>query len=239
MGSRRSLRASREIRYQDDDDIEIVGDTEMDKKNAAKIDKNFGKMTMKAKLQAMESFRNSSQFDENEEQEVVMKTKSTRSKSKKEQVVEDDDSDIEVLDSDSDAKKGDSDDEIEVLKETSDEKQKTKTNSIRKRASSVNEKLLQEDFEKPIKTKSDESKSGDYIQVKSASGKTMMVERSKLAALMAREGTSVSKVQAQVPEEILLAEDSEEEEGLVEPRVSKRLQEVRGGPSKRPRRHLG
>ena len=29
--------------YQEDDEIEIVGDTEMDKKNAEKLDKNFSK----------------------------------------------------------------------------------------------------------------------------------------------------------------------------------------------------
>ena len=58
----------------------------MDKKNAAKIDKNFSKMTMKAKLQAIETFRNSSQFDE--EEEVVVKNKVARNRRKK-QIVED------------------------------------------------------------------------------------------------------------------------------------------------------
>ena len=59
---------------------------EIAKKNAAKIDKNFSKMIMKAKLQAIEAFRNSSQFDE--EEEVVVKSKVTRNRRKK-QIVED------------------------------------------------------------------------------------------------------------------------------------------------------
>ena len=126
--------------------------------------------------------------------------------------------------------------EVEVLEEAAHKNQKSQTKSTRRRASSSNEKLLQEDSENSKKTKSDESKSdGEYIQVKSSSGKTMMVERSRLAALMARQGTSVNRVRARVPQEILLTEEEEEEE----PRVAKRLQEGRGGPSKRPRRHLG
>jgi len=243
MGSRRSTRAAREIRYQDDDDIEIVGDTEMDKKNAAKIDKNFGKMTMKGKLEAIEAFRLSSQYDE-EEEEGVVKAKTTRNRRKKQVVEDESDSDIEVLDSDSDSKKGDdSDDEIEVLDERPEEMQKpqTKLSSLRKRSSpGGEERLLQEDTDKPKKAKVESKSASDYVQVKSASGKTMMVERSKLASLMARQEGAARKV-VEAPEEILLAEDSEEEEeGLVEEtRVTKRLQEVGGGPSKRQRRHQG
>ena len=47
VGSRRSSRVTKvENSYQEDDEIEIVGDTEMDKKNAEKVDKNFSKMTL-------------------------------------------------------------------------------------------------------------------------------------------------------------------------------------------------
>ena len=120
----------------------------MDKKNAAKIDKNFSKMTMKAKLQAIETFRNSSQFDE-EEEEGVVKSKVARNRRKKQIVEDDSDSDIEVLDSDSDSKKGDgSDDEIEVLDESPEEMVKPKTNSVslrKRRSPGGEERLLQED----------------------------------------------------------------------------------------------
>ena len=40
------LGAAVENSYLEDAEIEIVGDTEMDKKNAEKVDKNFSKMTL-------------------------------------------------------------------------------------------------------------------------------------------------------------------------------------------------
>ena len=111
----------------------------------------------------------------------------------------------------------------------------------KRRSPGGEERLLQEDTDKPKKLKADDSKpAADYVQVKSASGKTMMVERTKLASLMARQEGARKVVEKEAPEEILLAEDSEEEEGLVEEtRVTRRLQEVGGGPSKRQRRHQG
>ena len=82
----------------------------------------------------------------------------------------------------------------------------------KRRSPGGEERLLQEDTDKPKKLKADDSKpAADYVQVKSASGKTMMVERSKLA----RQEGARKAVEKEAPEEILLAEDSEEEEGLV------------------------
>ena len=61
--------------YQEDDDIEIVGDTEMDKKNAEKVDKNFSKMTLKGQREAMEAFRRSTLYNSDDEEEPNMKKK--------------------------------------------------------------------------------------------------------------------------------------------------------------------
>ena len=87
---------------EDDDDIEIVGGSEMDKRVAEKVD-NFSKMTLKAQREAAEAFRNSRDYsteDEEEEEQVVKPHKVGRRGRKRKAVVEEDsDSDIEILDS--------------------------------------------------------------------------------------------------------------------------------------------
>ena len=86
--------------YQEDDEIEIVGDTEMDKKNAEKVDKNFSKMTLKGQREAMEAFKSSTLYSEEEEEEEESKGhKKVGSKKRKVMVESDSDSDIEVLES--------------------------------------------------------------------------------------------------------------------------------------------
>ena len=103
-GVRRSSRVSTvDKNYQeDDDDIEIVGGSEMDKRVAEKVD-NFSKMTLKAQREAAEAFRNSRDYsteDEEEEEQVVKPHKVGRRGRKRKAVVEEDsDSDIEILDS--------------------------------------------------------------------------------------------------------------------------------------------
>ena len=102
MGLRRSGRPTRVGGYQEDDDIEIVGDTEMDKKNAEKVDKNFSKMTLKGQREAMEAFRRSTLYNSDEEEEANLKKKLG---AKKRKAIDDSyfdsdiDSDIEVLES--------------------------------------------------------------------------------------------------------------------------------------------
>ena len=102
MGLRRSGRVTRVGGYQEDDDIEIVGDTEMDKKNAEKVDKNFSKMTLKGQREAMEAFRRSTLYNSDDEEEPNMKKKFG---AKKRKAIDDSyfdsdiDSDIEVLES--------------------------------------------------------------------------------------------------------------------------------------------
>ena len=104
-GVRRSSRVSTvDKNYQeDDDDIEIVGGSEIDKRMAEKVDKNFSKMTLKAQREAAEAFRNSVDYsteDEEEEEQVVKPHKVGRRGRKRKAVVEEDsDSDIEILDS--------------------------------------------------------------------------------------------------------------------------------------------
>ena len=86
--------------YQEDDEIEIVGDTEMDKKNAEKLDKNFSKMTLKGQREAMEAFKSSTLYStEEEEEEIVKKPVVKKGRKRKVLVEEDSDSDIEILDS--------------------------------------------------------------------------------------------------------------------------------------------
>ena len=103
-GVRRSSRVSMvDKNYkEDDDDIEIVGGSEMDKRVAEKKDKNFSKMTLKAQREAAEAFRNSrdNSTEEEEEEQVVKPHKVGRRGRKRKAVVEEDsDSDIEILDS--------------------------------------------------------------------------------------------------------------------------------------------
>ena len=87
--------------YQEDDEIEIVGDTELDKKNAERVDKNFSKMTLKGQREAMEAFKSSTEEEEEEDEEEVQKPHKAEKKGNKRKamVEEDSDSDIEILDS--------------------------------------------------------------------------------------------------------------------------------------------
>ena len=88
-----------EKNYQEDDEIEIVGDTEMDKKAAERVDKNFSKMTLKGQREAMEAFKNSTLYstEEEEEEENSKGHKKALSKKRKVMVESDSESDIEVL----------------------------------------------------------------------------------------------------------------------------------------------
>ena len=103
LGSRRSSRVSKvEKSYEEEDEIEIVGDTEMEKKNAERVDKNFSKMTLKGQREAMEAFKSSTLYSTEEEgEEELEKPRKVVKKGRKRKVLveEDSDSDIEILDS--------------------------------------------------------------------------------------------------------------------------------------------
>ena len=92
--------------YQEDDEIEIVGDTEMDKKYAEKVDKNFSKMTLKGQREAMEAFKSSTLYSTEEEDERSKVHKRVGAKKRKVMAESDSDSDIEVLDSPKSKKSG-------------------------------------------------------------------------------------------------------------------------------------
>ena len=87
---------------EEDDEIEIVGDTEMDKKKVERVDRNFSKMTLKGQREAMEAFKNSTFYSTEEEEEEVEKPRKVVKRGRKRKVLaaeEDSDSDIEILDS--------------------------------------------------------------------------------------------------------------------------------------------
>ena len=87
--------------YREEDyEIEIVGDTEMDKKKVEREDRNFSKMTLKGQREAMEAFKNSTLYSTEEEE--VEKPRKVVKRGRKRKVLaaeEDSDSDIEILDS--------------------------------------------------------------------------------------------------------------------------------------------
>ena len=127
MGLRRSGRVTRVGGYQEDDDIEIVGDTEMDKKNAEKVDKNFSKMTLKGQREAMEAFRRSTLYNSDDDEEANMNKKLG---AKKRKAIDDSyfDSDIEVLESPKPRKTSGSDlaadKEVKMSRRTNDAEEK-------------------------------------------------------------------------------------------------------------------
>ena len=135
--------------YQEDDEIEIVGDTEMDKKNAEKLDKNFSKMTLKGQREAMEAFKSSTLYsaeEEDEEEEETSKGhKRVGGKKRKVMAESDSDSDIEVLESPKSKKSGRVD---KIL-----EKREIK------RTNDLDEQLLKDEFDRLDKQKP------EYVQV--------------------------------------------------------------------------
>jgi len=195
VGSRRSSRVTKvENSYQEDDEIEIVGDTEMDKKNAEKVDKNFSKMTLKGQREAMEAFKNSTLYstEEEVEEEVVEEPRKVVKRGRKRKVLveEDSDSDIEILDSPTEKRisTGDASEcdigAERVLEDTSmcvsiTPMSKTNSNNNNKASSLINKKPFGEEL-------NSNGQKHDLVQVKSASGKTMMVERSKLERVMGK-----------------------------------------------------
>jgi len=202
-GVRRSSRVSMvDKNYQeDDDDIEIVGGSEMDKRVAEKTDKNFSKMTLKAQREAAEAFRNSrdNSTEEEEEEQVVKPHKVGRRGRKRKAVVEEDsDSDIEILDS-SNEKRFSTDPEcisitpisITPMSTTPISKKLFNNNNNNFSPSPTNmaswNKKPQEEEQWDTN-----KQSRDLVQVKSASGKTMLVERSKLERVMGERAKNTS-----------------------------------------------
>ena len=135
--------------YQEDDEIEIVGDTEMDKKNAEKLDKNFSKMTLKGQREAMEAFKSSTLYsaeEEDEEEEETSKGhKRVGGKKRKVMAESDSDSDIEVLESPKSKKSG----RVGKILEKREIK----------RTHDLDEKLLKDEFDRLDKQKP------EYVQV--------------------------------------------------------------------------
>ena len=103
LGTRRSSRMISSTPKYRDDDIEIVCDTEEERKAFKKLDeKNFSELTLKGQREAMEAFfgSGSTEFEEDDEVEVkpVRNTRASRRKwSKSSSKDDDDDSDIEFL----------------------------------------------------------------------------------------------------------------------------------------------
>ena len=193
--------------YQEDDEIEIVGDTELDKKNAVKVDKNFSKMTLKGQREAMEAFKSSTLYsteEDEEEEEIVKKPVVKKGRKRKVLVEEDSDSDIEILDFPKKIlfKGG----EPDIVSEDEDEDSRmcvsitpmTNNNSSSKASPSTknsNKKMFKDDLNGQNQDLVQVSvlilflcfgpSCLEYdLQVKSASGKTMLVERSKLERVM-------------------------------------------------------
>ena len=149
LGSRRSSRVSKvENSYEEEDEIEIVGDTEMEKKNAERVDKNFSKMTLKGQREAMEAFKSSTLYsteEEGEEEEEQSKEhKKVGTKKRKVMVESGSDSDIEVLESPK-SKKG-----AATNKSSQDGKvvEEEKEMKISKRKNDFDEKLLTDEHDK-------------------------------------------------------------------------------------------
>ena len=184
----------------------------MERKRNKKIDQNFAKMNLKAQRAVVESYNNSIQYEEEEEEFVSSKRTSKRIKGRKGKHVreESDDDDIEVLEITESSSvssvvikkssKDNSDSEIEVLDIDDDEEVVETRRGVtitKVTKKNVDEKLLAEESDL-VKPKA------DLVEVKSNSGKRMMVSRDTLERLM--------KEKAQeAPEEILLSEDNDDE----------------------------
>ena len=148
MGSRRSSRVSKvENSYEEEDEIEIVGDTEMEKKNAERVDKNFSKMTLKGQREAMEAFKSSTLYsteEEEEEEEQLKEHKKVGTKKRKVMVESGSDSDIEVLESPK-SKKGAA---TNISSQDGKVVEKEKEMKISKRKNDFDEKLLTDEHDK-------------------------------------------------------------------------------------------
>ena len=134
--------------YLEDAEIEIVGDTEMDKKYAEKVDKNFSKMTLRGQREAMEAFKSSTLYsteEEEEEEETSKGHKRVGGKKRKVMAESDSDSDIEVLESPKSKKSGRVDKILEKRE--------------MKRTNDLDEKLLKDEFDRLDKQKP------EYVQV--------------------------------------------------------------------------
>ena len=178
--------------YQEDDEIEIVGDTEMDKKNAEKLDKNFSKMTLKGQREAMEAFKSSTLYsteEDEEEEEIVKKPAVKKGRKRKVLVEEDSDSDIEILDSPKKILSMRGEPDIEIEEVDGDSRMCVSitpmtNNNSRKASPSI--KKPNSNKKSFIKELNFNGQKQDLVQVKSSSGKTMLVERSKLERVMSK-----------------------------------------------------
>ena len=148
-GSRRSSRVSKveNSNQEEEDEIEIVGDTEMEKKNAERVDKNFSKMTLKGQREAMEAFKSSTLYsteEEEEEEEQLKEHKKVGTKKRKVMVESGSDSDIEVLESPK-SKKGAA---TNISSQDGKVVEKEKEMKISKRKNDFDEKLLTDEHDK-------------------------------------------------------------------------------------------
>ena len=150
LGSRRSSRVSKvENSYEEEDEIEIVGDTEMEKKNAERVDKNFSKMTLKGQREAMEAFKSSTLYsteeeEEEEEEEQSKEHKKVGTKKRKVMVESGSDSDIEVLESPK-SKKGAA---TNISSRDGKVAEEEKEMKVSKRKNDFDEKLLTDEHDK-------------------------------------------------------------------------------------------
>jgi len=216
VGWRRSSRATKADKSfeEEEDEIEIVGDTELERKNAERVDKNFSKMTLKGQREAMEAFKSSTEeeeeeADEDDEKEEVGKAQKVGKRGKKRKVVvqEDSDSDIEILDSPNEKRfsasgRDGSECNIGVEEEKEDMGRCVSITPMSKTSSNNNNKVSSSPIINTNKSNASKrtfkeelnsnQQKQDLIQVKSASGKTMMVERSKLERVMGETGNKAS-----------------------------------------------
>jgi len=174
--------------YREEDyEIEIVGDTEMDKKKVERVDRNFSKMTLKGQREAMEAFKNSTLYSTEEEEEEVEKPRKVVKRGRKRKVLaaeEDSDSDdIEILDSPNEKRISREDpNECDTGVEDTNSisitpMSTTNPDNNNKESPLINKKSFGEEL-------NSNGQRQDLVQVKSSSGKTMMVERSKLERVM-------------------------------------------------------
>ena len=187
LSTRKSARASKpNFTMEDDDDIEIIGDTEQDKKNEERMNKNFNKMSLANQRRAIEEYRASSLFVEEEEgeQPVAIVSERKGKNVKKKTAITELGSDIEIIDIEDNCsysnKEEDSDDEIEVLlmkvlDETSEHKI---LDVLEELEASITKTPLNND-EKMFNDDSGDLKKDGFIKVNWASGKSMRMEREK------------------------------------------------------------
>ena len=200
LSNKKSSKASNpNFTMEEDDEIEIVGDTEQDKKNEERIDKNFSKMSLANQRRAIEEYRASSLFVEEEEEPTAAKVSEKRRRNvKKKAILKEVYNDFEVIDIEEDDsssssqasktksepltskvsnKEDDSDDEIEVLlMKVLDETSENNILDVLEELEATITKMPLNNEVKLLGDDHDNSQNTNFIKVKWASEKSMRAE---------------------------------------------------------------